>query len=164
MINSKLVYAEGSGDFPVTNDFRRIGMILDPLVYGSSNVRATANTLTTQWSFFANSTSAAFAVDEVITGGTSGAKARILTTTNVIVAGNSTTRFIQPLDDSSTNFTMFQVNETVTGGTSGSTAVIRQIYGPEANIHSGIVTYVDNRRPISRAADQSESIHIVIEF
>ena len=46
MINSKLSYNEGSGDFPVTNDFRRIGMIVDPLNYGSSNTRATANTLT----------------------------------------------------------------------------------------------------------------------
>ena len=164
MINSKLSYNEGSGDFPVTNDFRRIGMIVDPLNYGSSNTRATANTLTTQWSFFANTTSAAFAIDEIITGNTSGAKARILTTTNVIVSGNSTTRFIQPLTDSLTNQIMFSVGELVTGNTSGSTANIVQIYGPEANIHSGIVTYVDNRRPISRAADQAESVHIVIEF
>ena len=30
MTNIRLTYAEGAGDFPVDNDFRRIGIIKDP--------------------------------------------------------------------------------------------------------------------------------------
>ena len=31
MTNIRLTYSEGSGDFPVDNDFRRIGIIADPI-------------------------------------------------------------------------------------------------------------------------------------
>ena len=44
MTNVRLTYAEGSGDFPVDNDFRRIGIIQDPYNYGTTTV-ATATTL-----------------------------------------------------------------------------------------------------------------------
>ena len=44
MTNIRLTYAEGSGDFPVDNDFRRIGIIQDPYNYGTTTV-ATASTL-----------------------------------------------------------------------------------------------------------------------
>ena len=44
MTNIRLTYAEGSGDFPVDNDFRRIGIIQDPFNYGTTT-KATASTL-----------------------------------------------------------------------------------------------------------------------
>ena len=44
MTNIRLTYAEGSGDFPVDNDFRRIGIIQDPFNYGTTTV-ASASTL-----------------------------------------------------------------------------------------------------------------------
>ena len=44
MTNIRLTYAEGSGDFPVDNDFRRIGIIQDPYNYGTTTA-ATASTL-----------------------------------------------------------------------------------------------------------------------
>ena len=36
MINSRLEFAEGSGDFPTDNDFRRIGLIQDPFSSGTT--------------------------------------------------------------------------------------------------------------------------------
>ena len=47
MTNIRLTYAEGSGDFPVDNDFRRIGIIQDPFNYGTTTVSYTHLTLPT---------------------------------------------------------------------------------------------------------------------
>jgi hypothetical protein len=164
MVTSKLTYNEGAGDFPVVNDFRRIGMIVDPINYATSNTRSTANTLSATWSITTANTTAAFAIDEIITGGTSGANAKILSTSDPVVAGNSITRFIQPLIDPDTNHKMFVVGETITGANSGSTGDVTLVSGPEVKQGSGTIIYVDNRKTISRAADQAESIHIVVEF
>jgi hypothetical protein len=38
MINSRLDYAEGGGDFPVVNDYRRIAIIKDPISVATGNV------------------------------------------------------------------------------------------------------------------------------
>ena len=38
MINAKLSYDEGAGDFPIDNDYRRIGLITNPLKFGTSGV------------------------------------------------------------------------------------------------------------------------------
>ena len=37
MTNIRLTYSEGSGDFPVDNDFRRIGIIADPIELWNNN-------------------------------------------------------------------------------------------------------------------------------
>ena len=53
-------------------------------------------------------------------------------------------------------------NVTLTGGT-----VLTFTTGyanPELEPDSGHILYVENRRPISRASDQTEDIKIVVEF
>ena len=37
MTNIRLTYDEGAGDFPVDNDFRRIGIIQDPYDFGTTD-------------------------------------------------------------------------------------------------------------------------------
>ena len=44
MTNIRLTYSEGSGDFPVDNDFRRIGIVADPFNWGTTTF-ATSDTL-----------------------------------------------------------------------------------------------------------------------
>ena len=38
MINTKFSYAEGSGDFPTDNDYRRIGLVINPNRFGTSEL------------------------------------------------------------------------------------------------------------------------------
>ena len=45
MANIRLTYAEGSGDFPVDNDFRRIGIIKNPRLPAPSTDFATQDTI-----------------------------------------------------------------------------------------------------------------------
>ena len=47
----------------------------------------------------------------------------------------------------------------------GSTLTFTSGYAnPELEADSGHILYVENRRPISRASDQTEDIKIVVEF
>ena len=73
MTNIRLTYAEGSGDFPVDNDFRRIGIIKDPFDYGTTTF-ATNDTLSGLKAVKITGASADFIPDEqisqTVTGGT----------------------------------------------------------------------------------------------
>lgn len=66
MTNIRLTYAEGSGDFPVDNDFRRIGILQDPLQYGSSNYYS-SDTATGLYAIKITAATGNYIVDEEIT-------------------------------------------------------------------------------------------------
>ena len=73
MTNIRLTYSEGSGDFPVDNDFRRIGIIQDPFNWGTTTF-STSDTLSGLKAVKITGASADFSVDEkitqTVTGGT----------------------------------------------------------------------------------------------
>ena len=160
MMNTRLEYADGSGDFPVAQDFRKIGIIRDPQSYGTGNV-ATATTMNATKYLNVTSVSGTFSNDEYITGGTSGANARVVATT--VSGSNSTVRFMQA-NTLSGNYTAFTVGETITGASSGASGTVGGVANPESQRYTGDVIYVDQRKAISRASDQVESIHLVVEF
>ena len=53
---------------------------------------------------------------------------------------------------------------TITGGGSGITATVASITNPDLRNNFGDVLYVENRAPVSRAADQIEDIKLVVKF
>jgi len=71
MMNIRLTYAEGSGDFPVDNDFRRIGIVQDPLQYGSSNY-LTVDNASALYAVKLTGVNGNFVADEIITQTNSG--------------------------------------------------------------------------------------------
>lgn len=157
MMNTRLEYDDGTGDFPVTNDYRRIGIVRDPYDFGTTTV-ATASTLRTNKTVTLSvGATGTFSVDETITGGTSGAIGRV-------VDWDATNRIVRYYQSTSENFIAFQVGETVTGGTSGATGTSSALGNPEVQPDTGDIIYVEQRRPITRASDQVESISLVIEF
>jgi hypothetical protein len=156
MMNVRLEYSDGSGDFPIDNDYRRIVLIRDPYNYGTTTV-STASTLKATNELTFSSPSGTFTQDETITGGTSGAVGRITT-----VSG-STIRYILLRTDNTVG-AVFQTAETITGGTSSATGTIATLINPEVAPDSGDVIYVENRRPINRASDQIEDIKIIVEM
>ena len=66
MANIRLTYAEGQGDFPVDNDFRRIGIITDPKLPAPSTQYATQETLSVLYGMKLENVSVGFAPDEYI--------------------------------------------------------------------------------------------------
>lgn len=164
MTNTSLAGTEGSGDFVVGQDFRRIGLVRNPYNHGTSTV-STASTLNALRSvtFNASPTPGTFTNDEIITGGTTGAK-------GIVVNWNSTTRVLSYVQtdytgiDANKNLTVFAGTEVVTGASSSATGTMSAANNPEIAYHGGDVMYVEHRAPIMRASDQTENIKLVIEF
>ncbi|MDP7368599.1 MAG: hypothetical protein QGH83_15230, partial [Candidatus Pacebacteria bacterium] len=164
MMSTTITGAEGSGDFVIDNDFRRVGLIRDPYNYGTTTVStsATLSALKTL-TFESSPTPGTFVVDEVITGATSGAKGRV-------VAWDATTRILKYIQeewsgvDTNNNLTAFAAAEIVQGSPAAGTITSGGVGNPEVAYNSGEIMYVENRAPITRASDQSEIIRLVVEF
>ena len=153
MSNVKLDGAEGAGDFPIDNDYRQIGILRNPFNHGTTTV-ATATTLNANKSLALTSVSGTFVIDELITGGSSGAVAYVDS------IDGTTIRYHQ---DAATGFTAFTGSEAISGA-GGATANISSIGNPEIEKHSGQVMYLENRAKVTRATAQIEDIKLVIEF
>ena len=161
MINSRLEYGE-SGNFTTNNDFRKIGLIAQPL-YSNGDV-ATASSIDQCVPMTVQSwNSTAYAEDATLTGALSGATGKIVdfksNTTirlvDVIMGGNTTAGY-----DSIAG--SFQANETITSGS--ASANTSAVVGGDFEKFSGDILYVENRSPVTRADDQIEDVKLIIEF
>jgi len=99
-------------------------------------------------------------------------------------ASNKILFYVQnPYDNQGTDATYkqkipFSGNSTITGATSNATAVpaiatsstinntvfVSGYTNPELQPDSGDIIYIENRKPISRASDQTEDVKLVVEF
>ena len=184
MTNIRLTYAEGSGDFPVDNDFRRIGIIKDPVLAGTSTF-ATADTLSGLKAVKITGASADFIPDEEITQTVTGGTAKGTVVSWTLDSGSTTAgvlKYIQTVDAHVDQGVVrdFESNganaisgglsaasgnvETGYAGTSGGSAFTAGLASAEIKNNSGDVIYQENRRLITRAPDQIEDIKLVIEF
>ena len=184
MTNIRLTYAEGSGDFPVDNDFRRIGIIADPFNWGTTTF-STAETLSGLKAIKITGASADFSVDEKITQTVTGGTAYGTVVSWTLDSGSTTAgvlKYIQT-NDAHTDSGVVRAFESngsnaITGELSTASGNVDTAYGstllgvtfssglaaPEIENNSGNVIYVENRRLITRAPDQIEDIKLVIEF
>ena len=176
MLNTSLEGTESgnSGDVTVANDFRKISLIRDPLASGSA---ATATTLRGTKAINLTGVSGSYVVDEKITQATTGAVGKVVEwdSTNSILYYIQT-RHTNDGIDSDGNLTAFSGTNIVScaGGATGtpttSTSTINNVSfrsgysASEMDADSGDILYIENRAPITRAADQTENINLVIEF
>ena len=180
MLNASLEGTESTntGDFTAENDFRRIILIRNPFSGGSA---ASATTLraTKAVRFAASPAPGTFTTDEEINQATTGAVGRVVEwdASNRILHYIQT-RFNDEGIDSNGNRTAFSGANVITGQTSGATGTPSAVASEtsdqitftngysdtELDRHKGDVLYIENRAPITRAADQTENIKLVIEF
>ena len=160
MINSRLDYAEGAGDFPTVNDYRRIGIVKAPISNITSNV-ATELTLDSTYTLHLSNVSGTFTIDELIKGDNTIANAFVVSAN--VIASNAVIRYITPAA-LHLGVTDFSIGELVRGNSSLAVGTVASITTPEVNHNTGKFLYVENRNKITRQADQAENIHVVIEF
>ena len=183
MMNATLAQAEGD-DISTANDFRRVGLVIDPYDYGTSTI-ATASTFRQTYALKLTSTSGTFDVDEKISQTSTAAIGKVVEWDS----SNSILYYQQErFGDYGTNgttgaYVAFSGANTVTGATSaaygtpdasadsavtlsgGNTITFTDGYAnPELAADSGNIIYIENRKPISRASDQTEDIKLIIEF
>ena len=191
MINTRLTYDEGEGDFPTDNDFRRIGLLRDPYNYGTTDF-ATADNLSATGALKVQSPSGDFFVDEEISqtytsGGSSvTAKGTVVSwkgtvdgvTYNIVKYFQSPDRHthngvVYPFDNGSdaisgagslSTATVNSTYNTPGGQTDGGVVFSNGVANAEIAKNSGDIIYIENRRAISRASDQIEDIKLVVEF
>ena len=176
MMNTSLEGTESgnSGDLTVANDFRKITLIRDPNAGGSA---ATSTTLRATKAINLSGVSGSYVVDEKITQASTGAVGKVVEwdSTNSILYYIQTRHTNEGIDTNG-NQTAFSGTNVVSGagGATGtpttSTSTIDSVSftsgysASEIDHDSGDILYIENRAPITRAADQTENIKLVIEF
>jgi hypothetical protein len=162
MVNARLNYAEGSGDFPIVNDYRRIGIVKNP-ISNTTSLIATETTLNSTHTITLSNITGTFTIDEKIYGSNSNVTGFVVSTTANAITGNGAIRYITPIELYSGNVSFIN-GETIVGSNSLASGRITGITVPEVNKNTGQILYVENRSKITRNSDQAENIHIVIEF
>ena len=148
MLNVRLDGNE-SNTFSVANEFRQVGIVRDPYLYGTTT-RAVASSFRQSFKYQLSGISGTFTLDETITSGSNTASAVEFTTPNLFTT--------LPVHLPFANTT------SVTGGTSAATGTIAVITTPGLQPYTGDLLYVENRVPIARADDQIEDVKLVIQF
>ena len=157
MFNVVLTGAEGSGDFVPGNDYRQLSIIKNPLDRSGTQVAFTDATGTAM-PYLDVAGGGTWSNDDLITGGTSGAQA-------YVVYYDSANDYLYYVQDEDTGFDAFQDSEAVTGPSSSGTIAASGASNPsEIDNFSGRMLYLENRAPVSRAADQTEDIKLVVQF
>ena len=164
MVNSRLEYGE-SGNFTTNNDFRKIGLLAQPLwangdVSTASTIDQCVTVTVTGW----NST--AFAEDELVSAAAtgSGATGKVVDFKN----NNTTLRLVDVVTGTSVTAGYdgiagsFQTNESISGA--AASANTNGVVGGDLRKFSGDVIYIENRSPVTRADDQIEDVKLIIEF
>lgn len=161
MLSLRLIDDENN-IFPLDNDFRTLGIIKDPLLYGTTT-RASGSAYSMRKNLYLANTTGTFILDEYIIGSTSLSNA-VVSSIGLDVANlKANVKYFQA-QNVTLNANSFTQNEIVVGVTSGATGTIIGITNEGIQPDSGQVIYVDNFAPIQRSSGQTEILQLVIEF
>lgn len=150
------------GFWPVGNDYRQIGILKNPLIYGYDSAGAkyieeAGSTLYQLKMTNAFSLTGGFAADTTITSTDSDAQAYL-----DYHDDSSTVWYHQ---NEATGFVPFYMGEEVDISGYGSNPLTVDSLGtPDIDIYSGELLYINNTTPITRAASGSEDIKVVVKF
>jgi hypothetical protein len=147
--------SDEGGDFIVTNDYRRIGLIENPMANGSPLMAATNVTMMCLKSMDISSVIGTFSNDSIITGASSTAKAYV----DAYDLANSKIYFHQ---NEKTGWEEFLEGEGLSVDV--NTALIDSINESEYEPFTGNILFIENRDPIIRTSSTKEEIRIVVQF
>ena len=150
-----------SNTFPTNNDFRTVGIIRDPKL--RSGPAANSSVIDQCHRIVIQNVTGDYRADEVVTGGTSGAKARVVYFANTNTARTRGMLRVIRLSPNGTGGGFAQT-EILTAATSGVTATIINSIKPAIRENTGDVLYIESNSPIVRKSDQLEEFRFVVTF
>ena len=129
MINTKFTYAEGSGDFPTDNDYRRIGLVINPNKYGTEELTSDLTLSATKAVIFSPTFTGNFQTDEIITQSRTIGGQQV-TARGRVISWNNTTKVLKyyqnridgVFPEFTGNLIEFEGGNPVVGATSGASA------------------------------------------
>ncbi len=155
MLSVRLDGTEGN-TFPSNNDFRVIGLLVNPRLSSNGDLATdVAYNQTTRLNII--NLTGTLAQDEIINGQVSGASARVVLFANNTSSGTTGDINVVAVDG------VFQ-NETITGNTSGAVGNIVSITSGDLLPVSGSVLYLENRPESIRTFDQIEDIKLTLQY
>ena len=166
MINQRLQFEEGDGDFPISNDYRQLGLVRNPLNYGTTTL-STAQTRIASQRIRVQAPSGTFDTDELISassGTVNGFLIEVQDDPDVGNPGGKILVFTQNPETGYGDFMSLTTGDAITGQSSTAVAQVVEYLAPEIERYEGDIIYYENRRPVLRAEDQLEDIKIIIEF
>ena len=129
MINTKFTYDEGSGDFPTDNDYRRIGLVINPNKFGTQELTSDLTLSATKAAIFAPTFTGNFQTDEIITQSRTVGGQQV-TARGRVISWNSTTKVLKYYQNRvdgifpefTGNLIEFEGGNPIVGATSGASA------------------------------------------
>lgn len=143
--------SDEAGEVSVDNDFRQVAILRNPSFNSGSSASDPLVRQTTRLTYAV--TSGSVAIDQTITQAGTGATGRVVT--------YNPTNLTMDLSDV---VGTFNASGNITGTGPSLTATVSACDNPGFTFNSGQILYVDYRAPITRQADQTERVRIVIEF
>ena len=182
MTATTLTQAEND-DITIANDFRQVGIVVDPTTYGTTTVASDATSRQT-YVVKMSTSSGTFEIDEKITQASTGSVGKVVEWDSTLsllyfqqerfgdFGTNSTTGDNTAFsganlitgETSGATGTPSTTTETVTLANSNTVSLTTGYANPELQPDSGTIIYLENRKPISRSSDQTEDIKVIIEF
>ena len=158
MFRSKILDADD--DFILSQDFRQVGLIKNPLEPDSTGLFTALTGVATR-NIKLSSYTVAFSKDRKIKGVSSSAQAYI-DNVDSSVSGGTRIHYHQSPD---TGFKLFNVGETIQEVDGNGEGVMESFdNNAEVDRLTGDVLYLDNRASVQRTANQSEDIKVIIQL
>lgn len=150
VLNARLDGNEG-GLFNTSNDFRKIGLVRDPLIFSGAE-RSYASEVRQTYRYTLTAETGNFTQDETVVSGSNTAS---------VIQWDSTNKYLYTTLPS---YQGFANTTTVTGQSSGVSATIVGVSTPTLKPYSGDIIYLENRIAILRSDDQVEDVKLILQF
>lgn len=150
-----------SGSVTTNNNFRRIGLLINPVSPNGNLATADVLTFTTDITFTSNT--GVFAPDDILTNATKSTHptAQVVD----VVDGTSNNYVVRVVSVNSKGESIpFEANDTITCLTSGVEATVVEVADATLKPFSGDILYVHHRTPVTRHEDQSEDVKLILPF
>lgn len=154
MINTKFRYDE-DGVFPVTNDFRQVAILKDPISTLTDEIAT--NTAFLQATSIVTAGTGSYTQDEIVYQGASSSD--YIFKGRVVSWNDSTGTIILINTDGEPS-----AAQALVGVTSTTSRIISSITEHILNPRTGRILFVDNIKPVTRSSDQIEDFRIVLKF
>jgi hypothetical protein len=150
-----------SSELTVNNDFRRTGLLINPLDAAGELANATFYRQTYDITFSANT--GIFAPDDVVENITNVSHPTAIVV-DVVAGANATHIARLTRVNVKGNTTPFTLGDTIRCAETGAEITVGTISSPELTPFSGSIIYVNNRTPVTRTSGQVEEIKIVFPY
>ncbi len=149
------------GKLTVENNYRRVGLITNPVEAGGNAATDSFYRTTTELTLSGNT--GGFALDDVITNITKASPKPTALVVDVVTIANNFVVRVTNVDDKGYDVP-FAFGDIIKVGSGGSEGTISGVTAPELTPYSGEILFVNQRTPVTRDIQQIEEIKLIFPF